>query len=197
VARFDFVYGSGIKKLYRLMSMDAIKFIPQSQQRVDMAVTQKKQSSGQALIIVLIVLFVVYSAIVGSVYTLLVMRVQSNLTQSIAELDAVNESYYPKDVSLSDSLFNLKKIISDFYDPTAVIKPIESSYIANARVDGFSYNKNNKTINISLVTTSLNDVTEQISKFKALDGVSEADFSSTNLVGESSGVSSVITIILK
>lgn len=176
--------------------MEEIKFIPQNQHSVDMGILKKTKKNSQLLIWWLILLFIIYIISIGAIYRFLIVQNQANISQEIIELDNSNSGYYIKDISLNDILFNLNGLISKFYDPTIVTKAIESTYLSDATVNGYEYDKSTKTVTIAMVAKSIDDVTEQVRRINSLQGVAKVDFPSTSSVGGSSELAFTLKIIL-
>lgn len=176
--------------------MEKFNFIPINQKNIDQLTQSKEDNKFTSIIKLFIVLFIIYVITLISLYWFFVIQEKSKLVKSIGELDALNYQYYPKG-NLEQSLFNINNLIVNFYDPNIVIKSVESSYIPNSNIDKFVYNKSNKTINIYMTVNSISDVTAQVEKFKAIDKVSNVNFSSTSSKNKNEGVSFDVTILLK
>jgi hypothetical protein len=176
--------------------MEGIKFIPQNQHNIDIGIVKNTNNNGRVLVLWLVLLFVVYTISIGSIYRFLIVQKQSSISQEIIELDNSNSGYYIKDISLNDILFNFNNLISNFYDPTIVTKAIESTYLSDATVNSYKYDKSTKTITIAMVAKSIGDVTEQVRRISSLEGVAKVEFPSTSSVGGSSDLAFTLTIIL-
>jgi len=142
-------------------------------------------------------LFIVYVVTIGVVYWFTIFNEQSRLRQSIDVIDAENYVYYPEG-DLEQYLYNLNDLIINNYNPMPVIKSIESSYIANSRVDNFVYSKSDKSISFTMIVPSIADATLQVQKFKDIKELanSNVDFSDSNTIPDSSEISFDVRIKL-
>lgn len=172
--------------------MNYISFIPENQKNIYLSVNKSNK-----FIIWLVGLFIIYIVSIGASYWFVLLREQSKIDALIAELDEKNSSYYPKDINIEQTLFNLNDLINNSYDPIPVVNSIESAYLPNAIISNFIYNKTNKIISISMNVPSINDVNSQIQKFSSIEGVSKVDFNSINSSKENSQVLFGVEIKLK
>lgn len=169
-----------------------ITFIPDKQKNIYLRVNKNNK-----VIIGFIVLFVIYILLVGLFYWFFLLREQSKIDNLISELDSKNSVYYPKGLSLEQTLFNLNDIVNNAYNPIPVITNIESAYLPNSVVSSFFYNKTNKIITIAMQVPSLTNVSAQVQKFSLIDGVAKVDSNSIESSINNSLVSFGVEIRLK
>lgn len=169
--------------------MKNIEFIPKNQKVLNPRIKQ------DPLVYMLLTLLIVYISIVGSSYWLFLVQEKNKITQNIQVLDTKNKDYYRTN-NLEQDLFNITNILSKSYDPTPVIKAIESAYVPGADISKLSYNKVKKSINISMTVPSLGDTTKQVTTFEKLPLVSVVNTSAVS-AQKDNGFTFNIEILLK
>jgi len=174
--------------------MDNIQFIPTKQKNIYSGLGKGKNNG---IIISFVILFIVYIGSIASIYWFVLLKEQSKIANMITELDSKNSTYYPKGLSLEQTLFNLNDIVNNAYNPIPVIKNIEAAYLPNATVTSFVYNNTNKIISISMQVPSITDVSVQVQKFNSIQGVIKVDSNSIDSSTNNSRVSFGVEIRLK
>lgn len=175
--------------------MDNITFIPKNQKNLEKLVSLNNKNKGAWLVYFLLALFLIYIGVVAGSYQYFIVREKNKVTKSIEELDKVNSSYYLTE-NLEQDLFNISNLIENDYNPVNTIKSIESVYTPESSVSSLSYSKVTKTINISMTTSSLNNITKQVDLLRNLPVVSIVNLSPVNS-DDLGRFSFIIEIILK
>ena len=177
--------------------MESFQFIPTSQKNIDQIAQKKSYNIDSRVIVWLIFLFIVYVVTIGVVYWFVIVNERAKLRQSIDMIDVENYSYYPEG-DLEQELYNFNDLIVNVYNPMPVIRSIESSYIANSRVENFVYSKTDKSISFTMIVSSIADATLQVQKFKDIKELanSSVDFSDSTTVPDSSDISFDVRIKL-
>jgi len=170
--------------------MKSIEFIPKNQKRLN------PKAKKDSLIYALLTLLLLYTTVIGMSYWLFVLQEKNELTNSIQELDTRNSKYYMTN-NLDQDLFNVANLISKFYDPVPVVQSIELSYVLGADISKFSYNKLKKSINISMMVPSINDITKQVVAFQASSLVKTVNTSAVTSQKDNTGFTFNIEILLK
>jgi hypothetical protein len=175
--------------------MDGIKFIPKNQKNIEDLIESNVKGRGFGLIYFLSILFIIYVILILGAYWYFVILDKNKVIREIEKLDSTNQKYYITD-NLDQHLFNISDLIDNYYDPVKAIKFIESVYLPGSSVSAFSYNKIDKSINISMTTLTLNDTTKQVSAFQNLPIVQNANLSTVQS-DKDNGFSFNVQIILK
>jgi hypothetical protein len=176
--------------------MENISFIPNTQKNSEGYVSIKEERPYRGYIIGFLLILIMYIGALGFVYWYFIIQPTNTLNESIASLNAKNSIYYPKD-DLQQTLYNLDSIISEAYDPVTMIKVIEATYGPNFKVTSWTYNKQKKNIVFSATANSFEDVNEQITKMKAVQGVVDVSYPDLKKSPDGNGVAIDITIQLK
>lgn len=175
--------------------MDSIKFIPKNQKNIEELVEFRSKDKGQRFIYILFSLFLIYTVIVVGAYWYFVVQEKNKVVKAIDRLDSNNKNYYITD-NLEQDLFNISNLIENDYNSVNTIKSIESVYTPESSVSSLSYSKVTKTINISMTTSSLNNITKQVDLLRNLPVVSIVNLSP--VTSDNLGIFSFsIEIILK
>ena len=177
-------------------NMDHINFIPNTQKSSEGYVIATEAHPYRGYIIGFILTLVIYAGILGGIYWFYVINPTNEYNQILADLNAKNSIYYPKD-DLNQTLYSVNAVITQTYDIVAIIKEIEVTYDTNFKTVSWTYNKQKKIINLSARTSSFEAANSQVSKIKGVKGIVDASYPDIKKSSDGSGVTLDISIKLK
>jgi hypothetical protein len=128
--------------------MQNISFIPNTQKGSEGYLIVKKEHPYRGYIIWFIFALIVYIGSLGGVYWFYIINPTNEYTQILADLNAKNSVYYPKD-DLQKTVYNVNAVIAEVYDPVDIIKEIELTYDSNFKIISWTYNKQKKSMILS------------------------------------------------
>lgn len=177
-------------------NMENISFIPNRQKGSEGYVTIKEEHPYRGYIIGFILTLIIYIGVLGAVYWVYIIKPTNEYNQILADLNERNSVYYPKD-DLEKTVYNVNTLISQTYNPVEIMKEIEATYTTGFKTSSWVYNRQKKTIILSVQALSFDDANSQISKIKEVKGVIDASYPDIRKNSEGSGVSLDILIKLK
>lgn len=176
--------------------MENISFIPNTQKSSGGYIIDKKENRNKGIIIWLISILVLYISILAGVYWFYIIKTTNDLNQILSNLDSSNSAYYPKG-DLQRIALSLNDIISKTYDPLPVIEQIEATYNSDFTGTSWTYDKDTKTISLSVNASSIELVVAQIDKLIAIPSIANIPFPDINKTSNESTISFDLMIKLK
>jgi hypothetical protein len=179
-----------------LNNMENISFIPNTQKGLEGYVTVIEKHPYRGYIMGFVLALIVYVGVLSGIYWFYIMRPTSEYTQILADLNAKNSVYYPKD-DLEKTVYNVNTVISQIYDPVEMVKAIEATYGSDFKTTSWLYNKQKKTIVFSAQASSFEVANSQIAKIKGVKGVVDVSYPGIDKSSDGVGVALNLSIKLK
>jgi hypothetical protein len=176
--------------------MENISFIPNTQKGSEGYISRKEEHPYGGYIIGFLSILIMYLGALGFVYWYFVIQPTNKYTQILADLNAKNSIYYPKD-DLEQTVYNINTVISQAYDITEIIKEIEATYDIDFKTNSWVYNKQKKSIVFSAEASSFEAVNVQVDKIKKVKGVVDVSYPDLTKNSEKGSVNLNISIKLK
>lgn len=177
-------------------NMENISFIPNTQKGSEGYIVTQKKHPYRGYIIGFILTLIIYIGALRGVYWFYIMRPTSEYTQILADLNAKNSTYYPKD-DLERTVYSVNAVIAQTYDPVEIVKTIEATYGSNFKTTSWLYNKQKKTITLSAQASSFEYAIEQVAKIKGVKGVVDVTYPGIDKSSDGDGVELGLSIKLK